>query len=79
MKVKTSVSLSEDLVAKLDKLAGPNASRSAFIEQVLRDYLASRAEARRSARDVIAINRHAEELNAEMKDVLSLQADVLGE
>lgn len=74
MKLKTSLTLSEDLVAKLDRLAGPDTSRSAFIEQVLRDFVEGRAQARREAREVAAINRHAAKLNAEMKDALSFQA-----
>jgi metal-responsive CopG/Arc/MetJ family transcriptional regulator len=74
MKLKTSLTLSEDLVTKLDRLAGPDVSRSAFIEQVLRDFVEGRAQARREAREVAAINRHAATLNAEMKDTLSFQA-----
>ncbi len=74
MKLKTSLTLSEDLVTKLDRLAGPDVSRSAFIEQVLRDFVEGRAQARREAREVAAINRHAAKLNAEMKDALSFQA-----
>ena len=76
MKLKTSLTLSEDLVAKLDRLAGPEVSRSSFIEKVLRDFVEGRAQARRDAREVAAINRHAAKLNAEMKDALSFQAGV---
>jgi metal-responsive CopG/Arc/MetJ family transcriptional regulator len=74
MKHKTSLTLSEDLLAKLDRLAGPNISRSSFIEKILRDFVEGRAQARRAAREAAAINRHAEKLNAEMKDALSFQA-----
>jgi metal-responsive CopG/Arc/MetJ family transcriptional regulator len=74
MKVKTSLTLSEDLVASIDKLAGTKVSRSALIEQILRESLARRAQARKNARDVAAINRHAARLNAEMSDALSFQA-----
>lgn len=74
MKLKTSLTLSEDLVATLDRLAGPNISRSSFIETILRDFVEGRAQARRDAREVAAINRHAKQLNAEMKDALSFQA-----
>jgi metal-responsive CopG/Arc/MetJ family transcriptional regulator len=73
MKVKTSLTLSEDLVASIDKLAGTKVSRSALIEQILRESLARRAQARKNARDVAAINRHAARLNAEMSDALSFQ------
>ena len=74
MKVKTSLTLSEDLVASIDKLAGTKISRSALIEQILRESLARRAQARKNARDIAAINRHAARLNAEMSDALSFQA-----
>lgn len=75
MKIKTSLSLSEDLVERLDRLAPPYVSRSSFIELILRDYVEGRAQARREAREVAQINRHADELNDEMKDVLSFRAD----
>jgi metal-responsive CopG/Arc/MetJ family transcriptional regulator len=75
MKSKTSLTLSEDLVAIIDKLAGPNVSRSAYIEQILREFVDRRAQARKSARQVAAINRHAAELNSEMNDALSFQVN----
>jgi metal-responsive CopG/Arc/MetJ family transcriptional regulator len=62
MKSKTSLTLPEDLVASIDKLAGPNVSRSAYIEQILREFIDRRAQARKTAREVAAINRHAVEL-----------------
>lgn len=74
MKVKTSLTLSEDLLAVLDRMAGPGASRSAFIEKILRDFLAQREKAQRLAQDVAAINAHATTLNAEMSDALGFQA-----
>ena len=74
MKIKTSLTLSEDLVASIDKLAGRKVSRSAMIEEILRESLARRAQARKNAREVAAINRHAARLNAEMSDALSFQA-----
>jgi metal-responsive CopG/Arc/MetJ family transcriptional regulator len=73
MKAKTSLTLSEDLVAGIDKLAGPKVSRSAFIEQILREFVGRRAQARKEAREVAAINRHAAQLNSEMSDALSFQ------
>lgn len=74
MKVKTSLSLSEDLLESIDRLAGPDDSRSAFIERILRRFVDERALARREARDVAALNKKAARLNAEMADVLSFQA-----
>ena len=74
MKVKTSLTLSEDLIKSIDKLAGKKVSRSAFIEQMVRESLARRAQARKDAQAVAAINRHAAQLNVEMRDALSFQA-----
>jgi len=74
MKAKTSLTLSEDLLASLDRMLGQKASRSAFIEQILRDFVERRAQQRRDAREIAAINRHAGKLNSEMSDVLSFQA-----
>lgn len=74
MKTKTSVTLSGSVLSKIDRLAGAKYSRSAFIERVLRRYLAERARAARNARDLELINRFADELNAEAADVLRYQA-----
>ena len=73
MKAKTSLTISEDLIKSIDKLAGPKVSRSAFVENILRDFVDGHAQARRDARETAAINRHAAELNAEMVDALSVQ------
>jgi len=74
MKVKTSLTLSDDLVEALDRMAGPDVSRSAFVESILRDFVESQARAKRHAKDVAAINRHAAYLNAEALDILTFQA-----
>lgn len=79
MKAKTSLTLSEDLVASIDKLAGPRISRSAYIEQILREFVDRRAQTRKDAREVAAINRHAAQLNTEMSDALSFQAGAADE
>jgi metal-responsive CopG/Arc/MetJ family transcriptional regulator len=79
MKVKTSLTLSEDLIASIDKLAGARVSRSAYIEQILREFVNRRAQARKEAREVAAINRHAARLNVEMSDALSFQASSANE
>jgi len=74
MKEKTSITLSSDLLAKIDDLAGSKLSRSAFIERVLRNYLRERARRKAYARDLERINAAADRLNAEAEDVLSFQA-----
>lgn len=74
MKEKTSITLSADVLAGIDRLAGSKQSRSAFIERVLRRYLKERTRAAIEARDLERINRAEESLNAEAADVLDYQA-----
>jgi metal-responsive CopG/Arc/MetJ family transcriptional regulator len=74
MKEKTSITLSQDLLAGIDRLAGPQGSRSAFIERVLRRYLGERVRAEAHARDLERINHAADKLNSEVMDVLDYQA-----
>jgi metal-responsive CopG/Arc/MetJ family transcriptional regulator len=76
MKAKTSITLSSDVLAKVDRLAGSKHSRSSFIESVLRKYLLERAHAAVQARDLERINHAADQLNAEAEDVIGYQ--VLG-
>jgi metal-responsive CopG/Arc/MetJ family transcriptional regulator len=73
MKEKTSITLSKDLIAQVDRLAGPQLSRSAFIERVLRKYMRDRKRAALHARDLERINRAADRLNRETADVLEYQ------
>jgi len=74
MKEKTSITLSGDVLAAIDRLAGSKQSRSAFIERVLREYLRQRARAALQARDLERINAAAQQLNAEAADVMEYQA-----
>jgi metal-responsive CopG/Arc/MetJ family transcriptional regulator len=74
MKEKTSITLSSDVLAQVDHLAGSKVSRSAFIEQVLRDYFREMARRRIHARDFERINAAADRLNSEAAEVLEYQA-----
>jgi metal-responsive CopG/Arc/MetJ family transcriptional regulator len=74
MKEKTSITLSRDILAKVDRLAGSKHSRSAFIERVLRKYLRDRQRAAAHERDLTRLNRAADRLNLEASDVLEYQA-----
>lgn len=76
MKVKTSVTLSEDIVAEIDRLAGPTKNRSAVIERAVREFAAAEARRRRDARDREILDKQAEPLNREAEDVLTYQVDV---
>jgi metal-responsive CopG/Arc/MetJ family transcriptional regulator len=74
MKEKTSITLSSDILAQVDRTAGSKASRSAFIENVLREYFKAKVREAINARDVELINANADYLNREMEDVLQYQA-----
>ena len=74
MKEKTSITLSKEVLAGVDRIAGSKQSRSAFIEAVLAQYLRKQARAQIEARDLELINKAADELNAEVEDVLGYQA-----
>jgi len=74
MKEKTSITLSTEVLAGIDRIAGSKQSRSAFIEAVLAQYLRRRKRTQIEARDLELINRAADELNAEAEDVLRYQA-----
>jgi metal-responsive CopG/Arc/MetJ family transcriptional regulator len=74
MKEKTSITLSGDVLAAIDRIAGSKQSRSAFIERVLREFLRQRARAAVQARDLDRLNAAAQRLNAEAADVMQYQA-----
>jgi metal-responsive CopG/Arc/MetJ family transcriptional regulator len=76
MKEKTSITLSRDVLASIDRLAGTKRSRSAVIERVLRLYLREKERALINARDFEILNRAAERLNPQVMDVLKDQADI---
>jgi Arc/MetJ family transcription regulator len=73
MKEKTSITLSKEVLTGIDRIAGSTQSRSAFIEAVLTQYLRKRARAQVEARDLELINKAANELNAEVEDILRYQ------
>ena len=74
MKKKTSITLSKEVLTAIDRIAGSKQSRSAFIEAVLAQYLRRQARAQVEARDLELINKAADELDAEVEDVLRYQA-----
>ncbi|MGH7570214.1 MAG: ribbon-helix-helix protein, CopG family [Gemmatimonadota bacterium] len=73
MKEKTSITLSREVLAEIDRLAGDE-SRSGFIERVLRGYLGQRARDATNSRDLKRLNQAADRLNAEVAEVLEYQA-----
>jgi metal-responsive CopG/Arc/MetJ family transcriptional regulator len=73
MKEKNSITLSKDVITQVDRLAGSEESRSAFIERVLRRYMRERKRAALNARDLVRINRAADRLNREAAEILEYQ------
>ncbi len=76
MKIKTSVTLSEELLEEIDRLAGASKNRSAVIERAVRVLIALETRRRRDARDLAILNKQADHLNREALDALSYQVDV---
>jgi metal-responsive CopG/Arc/MetJ family transcriptional regulator len=76
MRVKTSITLPEELVRALDSAAGGQSNRSRLIEQAIRALLDGQAREARDARDAEIINRHAARLNDEASDVLDYQVKI---
>jgi len=76
MKIKTSITLSEEIVREIDELSSQYGNRSALIEQAIRDFLATEAKRRRDLQDIEILNRRSDALNKEAEDVLSYQVAV---
>jgi metal-responsive CopG/Arc/MetJ family transcriptional regulator len=76
MKQKTSITLSEEMLKAIRRLAVKGESRSETIERLLREGVTARARRAVDERDLALINRHAEGLNAEAEDALDYQADL---
>jgi metal-responsive CopG/Arc/MetJ family transcriptional regulator len=74
MKVKTSISISEDLIRRIDEFSGGQNNRSEVIQRALRDYLDRQARLKRDLQDLVILNRKMGKLNREAADVLSYQS-----
>lgn len=72
MKVETTVALSEDLVAALDRRTRDPQDRSEIVEAALRAYLAQ-PQRGDDAGDLEIINARSAELNEEAADVFEYQ------
>lgn len=74
MKIKTSITLSKELLREIDARVQPQQrSRSEFIEEAVRAFLAQADRVALQARESALLRRHAAALNAEMADVLEYQ------
>ncbi len=76
MKVKTSITISEDLIREIDQLSSQYGNRSALIEKAIRDFLTAEANRRRDIKDIEILNRRSDALNKEAEDVLAYQVDL---
>ncbi|MBI3240877.1 MAG: ribbon-helix-helix protein, CopG family [Chloroflexi bacterium] len=73
MKVRTYITLPQDLLRVIDKRAKLYGNRSVFIEQAVRAFIAQLIREEQNARDLEIINRRADYLNQEAADVLAYQ------
>ncbi len=76
MKVKTSITLSEDVLRAVDRLAAQYKNRSELIETAIRAFLAKLVRDEQDRRDLEILNQNAERLNQEAADVLTYQAEL---
>jgi metal-responsive CopG/Arc/MetJ family transcriptional regulator len=74
MKIKTSVTLSANVLKAIDKRARQlRLTRSRFIERAIETVIAQLHRKELNARDLARINRRADQLNREAEDVLEYQ------
>jgi metal-responsive CopG/Arc/MetJ family transcriptional regulator len=76
MKVKTSITLSQDVLTAIDELSGTSSNRSELIETAVKRFVEQVQRERRNSRDLDIINHNAAKLNREAIDVLDYQAGV---
>ncbi|MBI5079903.1 MAG: ribbon-helix-helix protein, CopG family [Chloroflexi bacterium] len=74
MKVKTSITLSEELLKVIDKRAKQyKKNRSDFVEAAVWAFIGHMIRDEQNAKDLEIINRRADFLNQEAADVLAYQ------
>lgn len=76
MKVKTSITISEELLHSIDELLGRQKNMSEFIEKAVWDFIEKQIRKKRDMEDLKILNKKAGKLNREAEDVLSYQADL---
>ena len=74
MKIKTSITLSKELLQEIDaRIESQQRSRSDFIEEAIRAFLSQADRIALEAREALLLRKHAGALNAEMADALEYQ------
>jgi len=76
MKVKTSVTLSDELIKAIDQYGQNYKNRSDFVEAAIWAFIKQMIRNQQNARDIEIINRNADRLNAEALDVLAYQVQL---
>lgn len=76
MKVKTSITLSEELLEQIDLLPVQYQNRSVFLETAAWAYIEQLRREEQAARDLEILNRRADYLNAEVADALQYQVSL---
>jgi metal-responsive CopG/Arc/MetJ family transcriptional regulator len=76
MKLKTSITLSSDVLAEIDRCAGSKSSRSSFIEGIVREYFKEKVREAVNRRDAEPINANIDCLKREALDLLRYQAPI---
>lgn len=76
MKIKTSITLSNEVMEAIDQYIGEFRSRSEFLETAARNYIAQLVRKKAEQRDFEIINQNADSLNAEALDVLTYQLPI---
>lgn len=76
MKVKTSITLSEDVFKAINCFIGPNGNRSRLVEEAVQKFLSENARKELNETDLSILNSQAAEFNREALDVLRYQVDL---
>jgi metal-responsive CopG/Arc/MetJ family transcriptional regulator len=76
MKIKTSITISEEIIKQIDALSSQYGNRSILIEKAIREFLMAESRRRRDVQDMDILNRNADALNKEATDVLAYQMNL---
>ena len=76
MKIKTSITLSDEVLKAIDSHIGDYKSRSEFIETATKKFILILERKKAEQRDLEIINRCADSLNSEAEDVLTYQVPI---
>jgi len=74
--VKTSITLSKNLISQIDEMTAGEQNRSAFIEAAVAAYIELLRRTRRDRSDIDILNRLSPRLNKEMKEFLKHQVEI---